>query len=72
MPGTSPGMTSGESTAQHRGRSVLDTRFRGYDDLLWFDACSILKDNESVNPLETILGDQWANPFGVGNAHALP
>src|SRR6202047_2769966 len=44
-------------------RGVLDTRFRGYDDLLWLDGVPILKDREPVNPLETILGDQWADPW---------
>ena len=45
-------------------RGVLDTRVRGYDDLLNFRIVPTFKDSELVNPLETILGHQWANPFG--------
>ena len=30
------------------------------------------KDYDPVNPLETIMGDQWADPPAQGNAHALP
>jgi hypothetical protein len=38
MPGTRPGMTSGEGSP------------------------SIFKVTHSINPSETIMGDQWANP----------
>jgi hypothetical protein len=33
---------------------------------------SIFKVTYFINLLETIMGDQWANPQAFGNAHDLP
>jgi hypothetical protein len=33
---------------------------------------NIFKDNDFINPLETILRHQWTLPLPFGDAHACP